>query len=79
MRPEQVEAAQAIYSKYTPSWRRVDDALSALATSVPDFRAPAVLIKAAAVDKLYGTYVHCIDVVALRISEVLDDADQASA
>ncbi len=77
--PEQIDAAQAIYSKYTASSRRIDGALATLDTAMPDFSPPAVLIKAAAVDKLYGTYAYYIDLAALRVREVLDGADRASA
>ena len=65
LRPEKVEAAQAIYSKCTPVWRRTDDALAALAASMPDFNPPAVLLKVVVVNSLYGTNVYAVDRAAL--------------
>lgn len=74
---EQIDAAQAIYIKYTASWRRTDDALIALDEAMPGFGHPAALIKVAALDKLYGTYVPYVDSVALRVEAVLDGVDRA--
>ncbi|CAN5628010.1 hypothetical protein BH09ACT8_BH09ACT8_61520 [soil metagenome] len=77
--PEQVEAAQAIYSTYTPSWRRVDAALTALAATMPDFNADAVLLKAVVVNSLYGTNVYAIDHTAQHVFHVLDGVELSSA
>lgn len=69
--PEQVEAVQVIYHSYVPLWRRTDDALTALRESMPGFDSSAILIKAAAVDNLYGTSVYHLGSVALRVEEAL--------
>jgi hypothetical protein len=79
LRPAQVEAAQAIYTTYTPSWRRVDAALAALADSMPDFNPAAVLLKVVAVNSLYGTNVYALDRAAQHIGAVLDGVELAFA
>ena len=79
LRPEEIDAAQAIYEKYTAEWRGIDGAFAALAKSMPGFDSSAVLIKAAAVNSLYSTNVFDIFRVAQHVEKVLGLADIASA
>jgi hypothetical protein len=80
VRPEQIDAAQAIYEKYTPIWRRSDDALDALADAIPGHDKSAALIKTIAVDALYATRLRAIDRrhVAMHVHYVLDNADAST-
>jgi hypothetical protein len=76
LRPEQVEAAQAIYRTYADGWRRTDGALAALSASMPSFNSDAVLVKVATVNSLYGTNVYAVDRAALHVTTVVDAVDR---
>jgi len=79
LRPEQIKAAQAIYSNYTEDWRRTDAALADLKEKMPGFKSSAALVKAAAVNSLYGTNVYAISAAARRVEDLLDGKNLRSA
>jgi hypothetical protein len=79
LRPEQIKAARAIYSNYTEDWRRTDAALADLKEKMPGFKSSAALVKAAAVNSLYGTNVYAISAAARRVEDLLDGKDLRSA
>lgn len=67
---EQVEAALELYQK-CKRWQATDEALDSLACSFPDFDFKSILLKAAAVNALYGTQVYAITEVAEHLYSVL--------
>lgn len=74
---EQVAAATRLHARLT-SWRATDAALDLLAQSVPGFDLSACLIKAAAINQLYGTNVYALTRVGAHVAGVMatPDGDQ---
>lgn len=66
----QIEAAQCLYARLD-TWRATNDAFGVLRQAVPGFDFHASLIKAAAVNQLYGTNVLAITRMAKHISRVM--------
>lgn len=69
---KQVEAALELYQK-CKRWQVTDEILDSLACSFPDFDFKSILLKAAAVNALYGTQVYAITEVAEHLCSVLRD------
>ncbi len=67
---EQVAAATRLHSRLT-SWRATDAALDLLAQSVPAFDLSACLIKASAINQLYGTNVYALTRASAHAAEVM--------
>jgi hypothetical protein len=78
VRPQQIAAANAIYSQL-PGWQRLDEALGLLAIRVPGFDAAATLVKLAAVNQLYSTRILAVVRVAQHFADVLGRVDLARA
>ena len=66
----QMEAALRLYQK-CKGWQATDEALDSLARSFPDFDFKSTLLKAAAVNALYGTQVYAVAEVAEHLCSVL--------
>ena len=66
----QMEAALQLYQK-CKGWQATDEALDSLARSFPDFDFKSILLKAAAVNALYGTQVYAVVEVAEHLCSVL--------
>lgn len=66
----QIEAALHLYQK-CKRWQATDKALDFLARSFPDCHFESILLKAAAVNALYGTQVYAIAEVAEHLCSVL--------
>jgi len=66
----QVEAALRLYQKCR-WWQATDEALDSLASSFPDFNFKSTLLKAAAVNALYGTQVYAVAEVAEHLCAIL--------
>ncbi len=67
----QIEAAQRLYARLD-MWRATNVAFNMLRQALPGFDLHAVLIKAAAVNQLYGTNVYAIVRMAQHISRIMD-------
>jgi hypothetical protein len=66
----QIQAASRIHARLE-SWIHIDAALDALRVTLPNFDISSCLVKAAAVNQLYGTNVMYLPTVAVHVSEVL--------
>jgi hypothetical protein len=75
---EQIKAASRLYAR-TVRWQRADRALKLLRERFPDFGAEATLLKAIALDALYGTNIHGIAQVAEFMEQTLAGTDLATA
>ena len=71
---EQVEAATRLHARLA-SWKATDAALDFLAQSVPGFDLSACLIKAAAINQLYGTNVYALTRVGAHVAGVMASPD----
>lgn len=77
---DQVAAASVIHDSHMLSWAGTDRALALLRKAVPGFSAEAVLVKAAAVDRLYYTRHYRLgDAVERIISAMTDPPDDPIA
>ncbi len=66
----QMEVALQLYQK-CKGWQATDETLDSLARSFPDFDFKSILLKAAAVNALYGTQVYAVAEVAEHLCNVL--------
>lgn len=66
----QVSAATRIHGRL-PSWKATDDALDGLARSMPGFSFGECLVKATAINQLYGTNVYALGRMAEHVAQVL--------
>lgn len=71
----QVEAAGRVHA-HLPRWKLTDDALDDLAKRMPGFDEHACLIKASAINQLYGTNVYALVNLATHVSEVMETPDR---
>ncbi len=70
---DQIQAAQALHARLT-GWQEIETALETLADRFPGFDFPATLLKATAVNALYGTNVLAIYRMAKHVQGVLTKA-----
>jgi hypothetical protein len=68
---EQVAAATRIHDRYMPAWAAADRALDRLREALPGFDESAVLVKAAAVDRLYYSRHQRLPAAVKRIVAVM--------
>lgn len=69
---EQVNAATRIHDRLA-SWKATDAALDDLARSMPGFSLGECLVKASAINQLYGTNVYALGRMAEHLARVLSD------
>jgi hypothetical protein len=69
----QVAAATRIHERLN-SWKATDAALDGLATSMPGFDHETCLIKASAINQLYGTNVYALPRMAKHLCDVMSEA-----
>lgn len=70
---QQIRAAEALHGRLT-GWQDIDTALAKLAEQFPDFDGPSTLLKATAINALYGTNVYAIYRMAKHVERVLSEA-----
>jgi len=75
----QLEAADDLYMNSLSGWRAADGALAELKDRFPEFGQTSVLLKAVAVNTLYGTNVLAIQKMAEHAVSVLSNADLSTA
>jgi hypothetical protein len=75
---EQIDVANSLHAR-SERWRHVDQALDQLRDALPGFRPEITLVKAVAINALYGTNVLAISRVAEHVTEVLEHTDVATA
>jgi len=75
---DQVEAAGRLYSQLR-QWQVSEAALDALADRVPGFSEEAVLLKAVAVNGLYGTNVLALSRMAIHVRKTIEKSDLRTA
>ncbi|HSH81625.1 MAG TPA: hypothetical protein VLA19_24105 [Herpetosiphonaceae bacterium] len=73
----QIVAASALQAQMS-GWTITDRALTALGERFPESNREAVLLKVAAVNQLYGTYVYAVTRMAEHVAAVLKSADTAT-
>ena len=66
----QLDAASRLHDRMG-TWSETDRALEALARRFPDFEHPAVLLKVAAVNQLYGTNLYAVARMAEHITRLM--------
>lgn len=66
----QMEAALQLYQK-CKGWQATDETMDSIVRSFPDFDFKSILLKAAAVNALYGTQVYAVAEVAEHLCSVL--------
>jgi len=71
---EQLDAATRLHVRLV-SWKATDAALDLLAKRIPEFDFGACLIKASAVNQLYGTNVYALNRVCAHVSDVMKSPD----
>jgi hypothetical protein len=69
----QVDAATRIHNRLA-SWKATDAALDELARSMPGFSLGECLVKASAINQLYGTNVYALGRMAEHLAQVLKEA-----
>ncbi|MEX0749315.1 MAG: hypothetical protein WD359_00770 [Dehalococcoidia bacterium] len=69
---EQIHAATRIHDRLV-SWKATDAALDELARSMPGFSLGECLVKASAINQLYGTNVYALGRMAEHIEQVLSE------
>lgn len=77
LNPQQIEGAVRIRQQL-PQWQQSDAALLALRDNLPGFEPEVCLLKAVAVNSIYGTNVLAIVRVAKHVLEVLGHQDRTS-
>jgi hypothetical protein len=68
--PKQVTAASHVHARLS-SWKATDYALDSLKERMPGFDERACLIKAAAINQLYGTNVFALTRMAAHVAEIM--------
>ncbi|TAK57524.1 MAG: hypothetical protein EPO22_12095 [Dehalococcoidia bacterium] len=72
LKPAQIAAATRLHVEL-PSWKTTDAALDLLAVQLPGFDKESCLLKAAAINQLYGTNVYALSRVARHVFDVMKE------